>query len=291
MAMIVLAMELRRERELWWKISKAIRMAGLPALVLVVWAARGVMLSGCPVYPSTLGCIKADWVVPPDSASNMASWIRSWARDPSATPNEVLGNLAWLGPWFDRTAAATTEVVYPMALSIVAFVGTLGVQGFGRRRRTFDKTTWLIPVPAAVGLLGWFAIAPGLRFASGQFWILAVSTALVLLSSSVASRGMPGRTQIVIAFMVLNASVLWALARNPPVLLPFSGAGFGPIPTARLVKQKTVHGLAVWTPREGDQCWDSQLPCTPYFDSTLDFVGRYPFPEFRLRSPADRAGK
>jgi hypothetical protein len=36
-----------------------------------------------------------------------------------------------------------------------------------------------------------------------------------------------------------------------------------------LAKNSTASGLVVYAPEAGDQCWDSLLPCTPYFNPML----------------------
>jgi hypothetical protein len=45
--------------------------------------------------------------------------------------------------------------------------------------------------------------------------------------------------------------------------------GLTPLPQANVKLRKTLSGLTVYVPAEGNQCWDAPLPCTPYFDRTL----------------------
>jgi hypothetical protein len=46
-------------------------------------------------------------------------------------------------------------------------------------------------------------------------------------------------------------------------------SGFQPIPVVRLIKQTTNSGLIIYSPENGDQCYDSRLPCTPFFKENL----------------------
>jgi hypothetical protein len=42
-----------------------------------------------------------------------------------------------------------------------------------------------------------------------------------------------------------------------------------PLPRPALIVRRTLSGLAVYVPAQGNQCWDAPLPCTPYFDPSL----------------------
>ena len=56
--------------------------------------------------------------------------------------------------------------------------------------------------------------------------------------------------------------------------------GYMPIPVVTLIEKTTLSGLKVLSPAEGDQCWDSKIPCTPYFNDRLKFIDSNIFPEF-----------
>jgi len=41
-----------------------------------------------------------------------------------------------------------------------------------------------------------------------------------------------------------------------------------------LIKRITGSGLTIYTPAQGDECWDAPLPCTPYFRPQLRLRGK-----------------
>jgi hypothetical protein len=53
-------------------------------------------------------------------------------------------------------------------------------------------------------------------------------------------------------------------------------SGFQEVKKNKVEIKKTLSGLSVYVPVEGEQCWDSPIPCTPYFNPTL-----------KLREPND----
>lgn len=53
----------------------------------------------------------------------------------------------------------------------------------------------------------------------------------------------------------------------------FSVDGWKPIKTMALAEEVTSHGLKVHVPVKTDQCWDSPLPSTPYFNPALELRG------------------
>ena len=83
-------------------------------------------------------------------------------------------------------------------------------------------------------------------------------------------------------FFILNADIGWHFAKNPQIFTSFETRGYMPIPTANLTKKTTLSGLEVWSPVEGDQCWNSIILCTPNFNANLTFIDNNIFPEFTV---------
>jgi hypothetical protein len=172
-------------------------------------------------------------------------------------------------------------VVYPLYLSLAGFLaGVLAYLLVPRARRP-SKRLFLLPLPILIGLVSWFYLAPAVRFANALFWILPVSF-MVIVTEIVGSTTKIRYGIIVAMVAVTNASIVWLAFQKPQVLQGFSSSGYAPIPEAALAKKATVSGLEVWTPTDGDQCWDAELPCTPYFDAELEFTRADWLPEFRL---------
>ncbi|MEO0565908.1 MAG: hypothetical protein AAF125_27610, partial [Chloroflexota bacterium] len=166
-------------------------VAGL-ALV-VPWMARGVILSGYPLYPSTFGPFPVDWRMIPESAEQEAVWVRAWAREPGAQGVGIgefnmpdISGWDWVVPWLFDTFTTTPnifDVTLPVALTLIF----LGVQA---TRRDTWQIGWLAMLPIGAALIFWWWVAPSPRFAGAAFWgAAAITGALVAAGTDPVARG------------------------------------------------------------------------------------------------------
>jgi hypothetical protein len=132
-----------------------------------------------------------------------------------------------------------------------------------------------------MGLVFWFFTAPDVRFANALFWILPVASTLFLFKL-LEKQGRLKNVIIVLMFLLLNANVVLEVVLYP--YMRTSVIGYMPFASANLVEKQTLSGLRVLVPAKGDQCWDSELPCTPNFNDRLSFIDREYFPEFTVTS-------
>ncbi len=244
------------------------------ALIVVIWFGRGLILSGCPLYPATLLCQDFPWAVSAEQAQVEAYWIYSWARQPGLHYDQVLGDWAWLKPWLERRMAERVEVLYPVALALIGL--GLGAWLWRRQAQATRRTIawlwvyWLLPV--LIGLAAWFWTAPELRFAQGMIWLLPVAVWTPLLAADWLRRWHAWCVWGL--FALLNGPLLVTLVLHGTPLSFAPWQGFAPIPTPALEQQTTESGLVVNVPAEGYHCWDAPLPCTPYFNPGLHLLGQ-----------------
>jgi hypothetical protein len=260
-----------------------VKLIALPTLILIIWGFRGVLLSGCPAYPSAIGCINANWAVPIQDVKSLANLIYNWARQPGQTPDQVLNSWAWVAPWFYRAIwGSKVNVVYPLVISILIVIMSFLIHVRVPLSQKVNKKTFLIPVPILIGLVFWFYLAPDVRFAHALFWILPVSVMIVLIKI-IESWGKVRNGFIVAMILIINANIIaWFIVQNPQMFIRISATGYMPIPIANLTEKRTLSGLEVLSPVQGDQCWDSKIPCTPNFNAKLNFTDNDIFPEFRI---------
>lgn len=243
----------------------------LPALLFFVWSLRGYFISGCPAYPSTIGCIHTRWAVPIESVKSEASWIFSWARQPNQLPEQVLTSWKWFKPWLmGNIQSYSLSAVYPFVIFVLCLLLSLWIYIRNPMSRKFYKEIALIPIPILTALLFWFFLAPDFRFSHALFWILPISMVIYLIKVFETSRRIQNAV-IVILLILLNANHGLIFLINYEQLLTIPTTGFMPIPVAELTSKRTLSNLEVYSPVHGDQCWDSRLPCTPYFNEKLDF--------------------
>jgi len=244
----------------------AFAIIGLVVLsVLLPWMTRGVILSGYPLYPIPRLGFPVEWRIDAHVLVTQSDWIRSWARNPLSTPAETLNSWSWLWPWINRVASQhAPDMILPCALAVLALLI--------RRCRTAPATSrgasaWTPVAVPIVALVAWFFSAPDPRFAGSYFWIVCI------LVMTVALAGMEREALRII--VCVYSVVLVALQVNPIRFL-HTWKDPGPAHVAEVVARTTDSGLTVWVPKEGDQCWDSPLPSTPYFSPILE-----------LRDPTD----
>ena len=126
--------------------------ARVVATMLVVWLAvpwllRGVELSGYPAYPLSLLAPGVAWQVPEERARGEVDWVRSWARDPERTPEEVLADSSWLGPWLRarvRQSDSIALLLFPATLALASLGLSLGLS---LRRNRVDANPPHSPAP------------------------------------------------------------------------------------------------------------------------------------------------
>ena len=255
------------------------KLMGLPALILVLWSFRGRLLSGCPIYPSTLGCLHVAWAEPIGSVRLEANRIYSWARENGAPPDQVLNSWLWLGPWLEGILQDNMmTVVYPL---IVSILGTIAAVILFRRApfKKVNRKIFLIPIPIWIGLIFWFGLAPDPRFANALFWILPVASMIVIVKIIETSQKLKSGIALAM-FIIINANVIWFFVNNPEIFKMNPTDGYAPLPKVRLVEITTLSGVEIWTPLNGNQCWDLRIPCTPDFNKNLNFIDNKIFPEF-----------
>jgi hypothetical protein len=223
---------------------------GLAAAVVVTLAAANARTSGCPFYPSQVGCSSGESSVGSAFAASMSKEVRDYAAQ---------GNNRHMA-WFLAAALAATAFAL--------------------------KTLWGDPVVLHGLAASWSGIvfimvtAPNPRFGMG-YLLLPVAIALAsfvqwlyrrwpaLLSASRASLPL-ATAAVTLAFLVLS---FHAPNSRFSLLLPkrMASADGDPIhivnqklntqTTLSLIKAKLGDVLVV-CPASSDQCWDAALPCT-----------------------------
>jgi len=237
------------------------------ALLLLPSIGRSLMLSGYPFYPNSALSLPVDWRVPPASANSDAAWVRSWARLPHASPIETEG-FGWLAPWWKNAWGNREGFKAPVLLSLTSSL-ILIIQGLRHRLPNLSGGFWLLALSVA-GLLFWFIEAPALRFGEASLWVSAATLATCAVYSLPFRLGERGRLTALAILVLLSVycaylRTLWIESYRKP----FAIRSFVALTKVSVVPERTDSGLTVFMPAEGNQCWESNLLCTPYFDRTL----------------------
>lgn len=253
-------------------------------LLLTGWLARGVMLSGFPLFPSSILRIRSDWAVPVEQAEAQVAWIGHYGRtfyDATVLHSAPFDatrfqSTQWVSGWIRGLVTdywGTWFVVFPLLVAVAAM---LVVRTAGERRELDPSTAWSIrcqTAAATAAILGWFFLAPAPRFALFPFWVLAAARISRLhlvgtLSSRMAVLAAAGVATLAplgnIAKTVVDGrGVPAAIATQ---LAPARGKSWASPshPDAEIGVYTTDSGLKINVPVNEDQCWYAPLPCTPH---------------------------
>jgi hypothetical protein len=268
-----------RRKTFAWILSSA-------AMLSLPWAARGVVLSGLPAFPSVVGALPVAWRVPLEQAQAESAFITHFGRyfyDLRAMPRF---GWSWVRPWAENLPRL--DVLLPFGLAFV----TVCVYRLHRHARAPirpNRLQWLLLVPVITGMVAWFLLSPNPRFGSFLFWILAATCAAVLFPPSPNNRGtilvacclvgtLPISVPILAASLGSQLNLLGA-ARQVLLIPPGRDHGLQPLNPYELRTYVTESGLVLYVPVVQNACWDAPLPCTPH-----------PAPNLRLAGPGLASG-
>lgn len=236
------------------------------ALILLPWCARGIILSGYPLYPVAILGFPVDWKVPLSVAQYYARGVQSWGRMPDVPLADTRG-LAWLSEWLNRAMRNRVAFQVPLGISLAGLAVAFAFRS-GDKSRQDRPWLWLL-LPSLASMVFWFLASPDLRFGQFAIWTAAGTLGTEgILSAASANRAVYSRMSLALLLL----SLVWCLVSfgwKEPYRSLLAVKGLPPLPKVDLSLRHTSSGLAVYVPAHGNQCWDSPIPCTPYFDTTL----------------------
>ncbi|MFC1851801.1 LIC_10190 family membrane protein [candidate division CSSED10-310 bacterium] len=254
-------------------LSQLAYMVFLAGGIIIIWCARGAMISGYPLYPSSFAALDVDWKVPWYKITSDRRWIYSWARQPQKYPKEVLRSWQWLKPWLKRHKKSA-NVAYPFYIFCVALmINVVMIVVTGIRRKIWpDFSCWMGIIPCLAGIGFWFFTAPDPRFVGSLVWISSF-LALLPLSFYLPLESIKYGTIILLLLSVIAGRDLY---------LTFPTFRFEKIREVSCKEFTTESGLTVYVPLNTDLCWDSPLPCSPYSKDSLHLRGHKITSGFRI---------
>jgi len=236
------------------------------ALVLLVWMARSVILSGYPFYPSSIVSLPFPWIMPKDIVDSGAALVSIWARTWSNTIPDT-HDWSWFLKWY-KIFNIEPKQAFTFALALMGLDGAAAV--FLRRKARLDMPVMILVVLSAVSLVFWFVMAPDYRFAGANFWILLVSA--FMLGYQLLLEANLNVSPRFLALAGLLVITIWISPNNfsnnlsPNLLLsPVPEYVFGSQAQERvgITHTQTPSGITVYFPSGTVQeCWDAPLPCT-----------------------------
>lgn len=269
---LILLVELWRNRSRWHRemMKMALIVGGSGSFFLLPWFIRNVVLTGYIVYPGTTALFPVEWQVPAAVIAyerilivTLSHWFlnRSWY--------DTINDPHWLQPWLEALPQYVTMPIELTVLAVLCIAVCWG--GTGTSRQPQARIPWLVVLPPIAAIISWFVLAPNPRFAGATFWIIAV-VMLVFAVERLIQRFQLDHAAVLLYYGLFVTLFLYvAPLRNPLWIMPLAENkdGLAPTPSYPYETRVTDSGLSVHVPTYHDWCWNTPLPCTPFFRSDL----------------------
>lgn len=235
----------------------------LASVLLVVWIARSVVLSGTLIYPvpaTTIGALPwADRQV----VEFKANVIRAWGRDRrqfhtmtrslSPEPAATVIDSDWVRHWWPLWGGTSTVIV------TLAMLGAALAAGLATRMRHVYRAGPLAAV-FAPAIAGWWIASPDPRFGEGALLglatvCLAVTTGDLLQPVWQRWRWWWGLVLVLIA-VVAQTGIRGQVTASFPETVQTPRFQLVTLTDGTEVRQTESHP-------DQDRCWDLPLPCAP----------------------------
>jgi hypothetical protein len=279
-------------------VRRAFVCLGLASVIVGPFIAANLVASGCPAYPSPVGCLDAPWAVGSSRAAEYVVYVRDVARWERRGETSVGASLGWIGPWV---------LAHPVITLLAVASGVLAVSQLRRVAMLRDGRhapigIYGIRAVVAFALLGtmfaaWQAPAPRFLYAFVTI-VPALVLAFTIHSRTTAHTPRPlasGRGGVAFALTGVVVGLVYAVASqklNVRSALA-SGARLAPVSRADLLLPAApalpvrlfrwrVNDVDLFTPDPRpiadtlgyqsvigsntafEKCSTSPLPCTPY---------------------------
>jgi hypothetical protein len=273
-----------RFRIVRWRTMRSLEFA---AFVMLFWVIRSVVASGYLVYPIAWTGLPVDWKIPEHLVADEVNAIGAWARLPYHPWREVISSWNWFPQWLFRITDRPDTVAAFGLMTVALIYFVLARKAFPRRTNSAIGSISVILSIGLCSLVFWFLSAPDPRFLGAVLWIVLLGVVGLVFD------GVLLEEQIRLSKILLLLSwiaVVLCFARNGLALTYSTNGKLAESMTKPDLKRGiTGSGLTIYTPAQGDECWDAPLPCTPYFRPQLRLRGKSLSEGFYLDESGDRA--
>ncbi|MDP9052708.1 MAG: hypothetical protein M3N93_00150 [Acidobacteriota bacterium] len=241
--------------------GKYVRRPSIVAgLLLIPWMARGLLLSGCALYPVRQTCaFNLPWAESPDMVYDEYISIRSWARlEWEGHFTKALHDWNWVGPWMK----SNWRQPLPAFLVMGAVLGLAAFLFNSSMANSMSREIKLLCIAMGGCVAFWFLSAPDIRFGTGFLFSAATLWMSLACAAWLRNPHLYSRTMAMPAtFMALGALIAMRTIYFRPEYTLFA------IPKVEAYRINVGERKSIWVPANGNECWDHPLPCTPYVNA------------------------
>jgi hypothetical protein len=237
-------------------------VTGLVLLIMAIpYFIRGIISSGYLAYPSTLGNFNLKWSVPLASAISEADWVKSWARETKVIPAKVLSDWNWMGVWTKNMLADERLwigfTILGIALLLFIFIA---------KKKKSSDVFFAVSLISLLGCAFWFFVAPDPRFGYGYLYSFSGILWGFGMYNILVDKKYAGT---VLKFVLGIFIILFVFQNNLNFRQVNKTKKFKNVD---LVENKTNDSVSIFTPKRGEQCFDTTLMCAPIFNKELKVV-------------------
>jgi hypothetical protein len=245
--------------------GKQLLYASLAALVLCLpWAARGIVSSGYPLFPSTALAAPVAWRVPKADVSSFYDMAVFLGRQPDA---DLASGFAWVPAWLRTNWDMKDQFARPLGLGSLLTLLLLALAWKKANIRQKLGHLLLIILPVAFALVMWFFTAPNPRYLGSITWLLPLAASLALISDISLSAS----AFVALAFCV-NYFALGTLRYNTEWSWKKRSPGIPEIRRVDLLEDENPFGVRHYYPSKGQQTFDAPLPSAKTLHPSLKFL-------------------
>lgn len=251
----------------------------LPVIVIIIlpWITRYIILTGWLIYPfPSVDIFNFDWEVPLANVINEKLSVIGFSRSPDEHWKEAaeMSLFQWFPIWWDRLMLMNKlKILASLVFPIMILTGWLA------KKIKSDFMTIAAIITSFAGVIFWFINAPDLRF--GRTFILFASISpLVIMNFRIPTLN-PIHIYKGVLFLLISYFFIYNIRKIQSVF----ESGF----KDRIVKSQVIEipaevkfqtinikGGYIFVPSDGDRCFNSSIPCTPFQDTSLVMRGINP---------------
>jgi hypothetical protein len=257
----------------------------LCCLLFVPWCIRNAIISGYLIYPfPAIDLFDFDWKIPFSLVEREKMWILSVARTPKLLDSEGIFSIpvmSWLINCFQTTK--TTFFILCLA-GISPFFILYHVKRQWKKNRFFIYF-WLI---AFSGTLFWAIMGPDVRFGLGFIIVTALAPFLMFYNDGIKASFKMISPALLLFSLLFFMNISFKIINKVKGETTYQSLLYKPQSFTPLTNEYTFHKLGnvtISVPVAGDQCWDSELPCSPAYcySDNIELRGKLIKDGFRVR--------
>ncbi|MGG6266423.1 LIC_10190 family membrane protein [Leptolyngbya sp. AN03gr2] len=223
-------------------------LVGLLSPVLI----HGVIVSGCPLYPSTKLCFDLPWTPDREAVQQIASRTHQWIPEYQSNSSGLVSEIQQRWRWFEDFIGNPKIVASLLLASIVSLIGLFSI-----RKRPLGSE-WIAGL-AIAGITFFFLTSPLTRFWITYLSMLPILWLAIYCRSQIKLKIAKLPQTVLVVPIFLTTILLFNYLHSHSVaelLLPPARSS---LPTSQIA----VNNIVINVPNEGVHCWATEIPCVP----------------------------